>query len=491
LELPGPVLAILGEVRMRLPRADFPLVSLNFSVAGVLDFPKKSFALDAGLHDSSINGFPVSGQMAMRLRWGEEPNFVLSVGGFHPAYKPPPDLPKLQPLTLDLGRGGSTSVTVSGFFAVTSNTLQIGGNVRLHAGGGGISLDAMLGVKALFVFSPFSFEATIDASVKISFHGRGPSVHLHGALSGPTPWRARGEVCVSILFWDACLRFDQTFGGGSPVATPEIDPWLGSSGSPEVIGLKRAIEDAANWSSEPPAANLAVVTLAEGADKLVDPLGALLLRQRVLPLETAAPITRFGAVKTPRPFVLKNVVATLERGDVSVPLVKRGVVQDLFAAAQYFSMNDAQKLSAKSFEKYGAGYRLSTRQNDLELGSTASKHVVYETRAIAADGTITSLPNHEPVEAQLTAANQKSAVARFGFRRVATHKYVDPRLQQAFSIRIPAFVIASTTNLFGVANVPPAASRSETLLALDDLVARSPERRGSVQVVSVSEIVGI
>ena len=30
--------------------------------------------------------------MAMRVRWGEQSNFALSVGGFHPAYNPEPHL---------------------------------------------------------------------------------------------------------------------------------------------------------------------------------------------------------------------------------------------------------------------------------------------------------------------------------------------------------------------------------------------------------------
>src|SRR4029450_9732622 len=124
------------------------------------------------------------------------------------------------------------------------------GDARLHAGGSGITLDASVSVKALFVFAPFHFTANVDASVKISFHGHGPSVHLSGVLEGPAPWHIRGEVCVSILFWDACLGFDETFGTGQPESVPELDPWFGTA---DVIGLQAALQDAGNWSGVLPA----------------------------------------------------------------------------------------------------------------------------------------------------------------------------------------------------------------------------------------------
>ena len=75
-------------------------------------------------------------------------------------------------------------------------------------------------------------------------------------------------MCVSILFWDACLGFDKTFGGEPRVELPALDPFLGSpAGAPleaqEVVGLKNALEDQRNWSSVAPAGSFTVVTLAQ------------------------------------------------------------------------------------------------------------------------------------------------------------------------------------------------------------------------------------
>jgi hypothetical protein len=74
LELPGPRLALLGEVHALLPKRDKGLVVLNLSVAGLLDFPRKFFAIDAPLHDSKVGSYPITGDMAMRLLWGDNVN---------------------------------------------------------------------------------------------------------------------------------------------------------------------------------------------------------------------------------------------------------------------------------------------------------------------------------------------------------------------------------------------------------------------------------
>lgn len=489
LEIPGPVIVLLGEVKCLLPKPDEALVKFNLSIAGTLDFPNKSFSLDAALHDSIISGFPVSGQMAMRLLWGEQPNFVLSIGGFHPAYQPPKDFPKLQPMAMDLGKHGAASITVSGFFAVTSNTVQVGGDAHLHAGGSGITLDASVSVKALFVFSPFHFQANIDASVQISFHGYGPSVHLSGLLEGPSPWHIRGEVCVSILFWDACLGFDETFGGGEQPTVPELDPWFGVSqppaGSDKIIGLQTALEDAGNWSGVAPDGSASVVSRAQGGEALVDPLGGLSLHQKAVPVETDQPINRFGVAKVSAPVSFKLNTASIGSG---LTLQTLAPVNDFFAPAQFFQMDDGKKLSSPGFELRQAGYTFGENANNLRAGSHAAKTLNFATSIIAADGTITDVPPFQASNAHVAALNKRSAVALFGATQAGTRRFVDRLLTQAFDVRPPAFVLASATALTAITGGPAATTRSAALLALDDYRTQNPEQGLNVQVSASHEL---
>ncbi len=493
LEVPGLVVVILGEVKCLLPKPDAALVKLNLSIDGELDFPNKTFAMDAALHDSVINGFPVSGQMAMRVSWGTQPNFVFSIGGFHPAYTPPPNFPKLQPMALDLGSHGAARISVSGFFAVTSNTVQVGGSATLHASGSGISLDASVSVKALFVFQPFSFEADIDASVKISFHGYGPSVHLSGTLAGPSPWHVKGEVCVSILWWDACLGFDVTFGGNQQITQPAIDPWLGvaaTDSSPAIIGLQTALSDPGNWSGALIPGTVSSVTRAQGTDTLVDPVGGLTVRQKAAPVETANPLTKFGVAKTTAPISFSGVQATL--GDVSagVKLTAAEAVSEFFAPAQFFEMNDGKKLSSAGFEHYQAGYLFATAKGNAQGGSTTSPALTIDTYFIAGNGAITGPVETQPPpnnSAKVGAANTRSAVAKNGLTLAGTRRFVDRGLVEAFTEKVPTFVITSNATLVKTAGAPAAAVRSATLIALDAFRAQNVEQAASVQVAAFHE----
>ena len=497
LEYPAMVVVLLGEVKCLLPKPDQALVKLNLSIDGVLDFPNKTFSMDADLHDSVINGFPVSGQMAMRVSWGDQPNFVFSIGGFHPAYTPPPNFPKLQPMTLDLGSHGPAKISVSGFFAVTSNTVQVGGTAKLHAGGSGITLDASVSVKALFVFQPFSFEADIDASVSISFHGYGPSVHLSGQLDGPSPWHIKGEVCVSIIWWDACLGFDVTFGGDTQITQPSVDPWLGvASSDPTVaiVGLQTALSDPGNWSGALIPGTVSSVARAQGTDTLVDPVGGLTVRQKTAPVETPNPLTKFGVAKTTKPITFSKVQATLGTAPNTVSLTAVEAVNEDFAPAQFFDMDDGKKLSSAGFEQYQAGYLFATADGkNAEGGSSVTFQPKTRTLVINSDGTDTEFDDDSmPTDAQVTAFNKQSAIAKGGLAQAGTRRFVNRAFAQSFSQVLPTFVITDTTTLAAPTNptvpAPAAAVRSATLIALDAFRTQNVELALNVQVAALHDM---
>ena len=93
LELPSPIrLTLLGQVSATLPNDQAPVIKLHV-------------AIDASLFDSKIAGFPISGDMAVRLSWGDQPNLVISLGGLNPHFEPPAEFPTLKRLTINLSSG--------------------------------------------------------------------------------------------------------------------------------------------------------------------------------------------------------------------------------------------------------------------------------------------------------------------------------------------------------------------------------------------------
>ncbi len=428
--------------------------------------------------------------MAMRVSWGDQPNFVFSIGGFHPAYTPPPNFPKLQPMTLDLGSHGPAKISVSGFFAVTSNTVQVGGAASRHASGSGISLDASVSVKALFVFQPFSFEADIDASVKISFHGYGPSVHLSGTLDGPSPWHIKGEVCVSIIWWDACLGFDVTFGGDTQVTQPSLDPWKGADATdtnPAIIGLQAALSDPGNWSGAQVPGTVSSVTRAQGTDTLIDPAGGLTVRQKTATVETTNPLTKFGVAKTTAPISFSGVHATLGTGGNTVALTAAEAVTEFFAPAQFFEMDDGKKLSSAGFEEYQAGYLFATATGNAQGGSTAPKTLSVHTVIINSDGTETPAADYTPTSTVSNAAGARSAVAKGGLTQAGTRRFIDRAFTPPFTETVQTFVIASNTAMTQVTS-GAGQVRSAVLIALDAFRAQNVELATSVQVAASHEL---
>ena len=120
------------------------------------------------------------------------------MGGYNSSFKPPADFPALRRMSIDLGIEGDPNITLAGYFAVTSNSVQVGGELDVHATGYGITLDAFVKTETIFIFSPFSFDATIEAGVHVDFIGIGFTVSLHGHLSGPSPWHIDAKVCASV-----------------------------------------------------------------------------------------------------------------------------------------------------------------------------------------------------------------------------------------------------------------------------------------------------
>src|SRR6185295_9637101 len=151
-----------------MPNETNDLIRLQMNSLGVIDFDQGSISLDAVLYDSRLAGkFPITGSMAMRVNWCSAPQFALSIGGFHPAFKPPANFPTLERLAITFSNTDSYRLRAECYIAVTSNTLQLGARMDLYVRVGGFSVEGALAIDVLIQFSPFGFIADFLVSVQI------------------------------------------------------------------------------------------------------------------------------------------------------------------------------------------------------------------------------------------------------------------------------------------------------------------------------------
>ena len=157
--------------------------------AGSIDFESGRVQFDASFATHSrVLTFTLSGDMALRVYWKENANFLLSVGGFHPAYTPPPmNLGELARLGVVLFQG-NPHVTAQVYFAVTSNSVQFGARVEVYYGIDLFNVYGFLGLDVLINFNPFHFVAEIEAEIGVRTGDTALfAITLQLTLEGPSP----------------------------------------------------------------------------------------------------------------------------------------------------------------------------------------------------------------------------------------------------------------------------------------------------------------
>ena len=254
LEIPRPAFAILGVLRVALPADDVAILNLQVNFLGVVDFDKRQLSFDASLFDSHLLTFTLTGDMAVRLYWGDNANFLLSVGGFHPAYTPPPmGLPPLDRLAISIFPG-NPRIRAEAYFAVTSNTVQFGAKVELYYGVDLFNVYGFIGLDVLIQFDPFHFIAEIAAMLAVR-SGRAHAV-LDPApthAGGPTPWHAHGTGSFEIGFIitiTISVSFDVTFGEARNTSLPpvRVAPLMEEALTPTAIGARSLLQIFASTS---------------------------------------------------------------------------------------------------------------------------------------------------------------------------------------------------------------------------------------------------
>ena len=474
LEIPRPAFAILGVLRVNLPADDIALLQLQVNFLGVIDFGKGQISFDAALYDSRILTFPLTGDMAVRFYWSANANLLLTVGGFHPAYVPPPmGLPALRRLSIDLFPS-SPRIHAESYFAVTSNTVQFGAKVELSAGASVFNVYGFMAYDVLIRRNPFHFVAEFSAMLAVRSGSKTLfGVRVDATLEGPTPWHAHGKGSFEIGFIftiTISVHFDVTIGDARTTTLPPI----------KVLGkLVDALSNPGNWRAVLPQGSAQRVSLRplppDPQTLVLHPFGTLEVSQKVVPLNLT--ISRFGA-QAPEQGTLFRIPSITLGTDTVTP----APVREEFAPAEFFVMSDAEKLSRKSFESYDAGVQVGG--GDAPIADyVVTLDVVYEVVYIPVRQArvFFRLARHF-----FDALIRGSAVSKSSLS--VTEREPSVLATPPVTVGGERFAVTSTRDLSLVAPSMVFASEAEAHQALSTLVDADPGRRRELQVVPLYEV---
>lgn len=389
IQVPDFKIAIIGVVKAEIFRKvaaekegdedkEVVLLRIQLSFTAWYDKSKSLFGFDASLFNSEVLGISLTGDSAIRLRGGDDPYFMMSIGGFHPDFEVPQGMALgsgLKRLALSL-KPESIPIDLSCqlYFAITANTVQFGVKIAAAYRSKIFTIEGEIGFDALFQFRPIYFK--VDAWGRVAIYIWGKSwggLEIRGSIEGPYPFTFSLYVKFKVWKWTKTKRIPSfTIGSNAKEEKPKIDV---------LNELQLVLEDNRNWHPVLPKRNELLVALREKnkdesdskpeeeKELILHPIGGLKIDQTRVPLGIR--IDKFGHNQ---PDIYNYFSVGLEEEEEGVS----SYVQQFFAPDQFFNVKNENKLTSKSFEKLASGIQLNGF-DDIEIGDRVlTKKIEYE-----------------------------------------------------------------------------------------------------------------
>jgi len=337
IELPGPQrIVLVGIARAGIA----PILKLRVDVLGVLDFVQQTVSVDASLVDSGLlDIFTIYGDLAFRQCWGPQAYTVLSAGGFYPGFRPEPaSIPPLRRLGFHLDSPvPGIDIRAEGYFAVTSNTVQLGGYLEAGISAGGCGAHGFISVDALVQFTPFHTHADVSAGFEVEVFGLTfCGIRLDGLVDGPGPVTIHGRLTVETFLHD--FHFDETFSFGSTNGAPAVP----AARAAQVLADQEVRPGALRPIGGPDVDVVAARLPVEPGFALISPRGGIGWQQKRVPL--TIPVDRLDGAP----------LGGTQTVTASVPH-QTGGVDDLFAPGSFITLTQAEALNRPAFEQLPGG----------------------------------------------------------------------------------------------------------------------------------------
>lgn len=483
IEVPEPKIAILGILRVLVPPIEgAALLRLQVNFIGSIDFAQSFLRFDASLFDSGLLHYSLDGDMAVRLRWGRNATFAVSVGGFNPRYVPAADLdiPAMRRVSTNLlPTKDNPRLRIESYYAVTSNTLQHGARIELYAVAGGFGIKGHLGYDLLAQMSPLYFEASFGGAIAVlAFDEEIFSLSIDVLLAGPTPWHVAGKVKFKILFVKITVAIDETFGSESKPALPDIDV---------ANEFRKQIANPRNWTATMPGQGELLVQLkpklaVADTEVLAHPSATLEFNERAIPLKVT--LQRFGAAKPSGPAFFDVTGMAAGADFVAEP------VQTEFAPAQFFELTNDQKMSSPAFKPFDSGLRASAGAL-VKFPKSVQRDFGYEYGVIDAIAEESQLVFLKKVSYSLTAAVAIETLAGGAIGRSELYRERAAALPTGNEIRMSpgGYRIVDAATMQPTASLATLSNHIVAEQALQAIVTASPAYAGKLMVIPEHELV--
>lgn len=348
IQAPNPMsIGIVGALKVRV--GDTDLIKINVYFFGEIDFDK-GLRFDASIVDSEIVGLKLEGDMAFRLFWGGPyKGFGLSIGGFHPAYKPEEGLkfaPNMRRLSLSLNYD-IVKIKLETYLAVTSNSFQIGAHLDLQVGWKKFGLIGYAGFDALFVFKPFRFSFSLEVGVAVMVgSAKLFSVDLALSVEGPAKWRVKGKAYFTVLFIPVKCKFSLAW-GDSPKEERKatIAVW-------KDILLPELLRDN-NWITSSAEQNNDGKEKDENALLTLQPNDTFSFNQSAVPFDYPMDLCNDALPEDYTSFRLKKVSIIADNKEFSL---ETSCLNNDFAPSLYKELSNEERLSNPSYESVTSGF---------------------------------------------------------------------------------------------------------------------------------------
>ena len=231
-------IALLGVASISLPpgaseKVAFAELGLEVELlpsAGVLSatavLSPNSFVLDPACK--------LTGGFAFSVWFGDNPNagqWVLTVGGYHPHFTPPPYFPTVPRLGFNWPMPGHVTVHGDAYFALTSSAFMVGGGLEILFHDGNLKAWFKANVDAVIQWAPLHYEMTARVSIGASYR-----IHFWSITS-----TLKAELSAEVEIWGPktggrahvhwfVISFTVGFGAGRDQRPPPLD-WHNDHGT--------------------------------------------------------------------------------------------------------------------------------------------------------------------------------------------------------------------------------------------------------------------